>query len=135
MKVFVSHSRIALNTEDLQKVIVLVFVVLRMVQMYCLLLEATPLHLAIVSDHPAMVKYLLDQEITSITDNKFGQNALDVAIALDKENCASQIIKHERWEQAMKPLSSSSKTQLQLLVEKIPELAMVSNMKWQPVSL
>jgi 6-pyruvoyl-tetrahydropterin synthase len=105
MKVFVSHSRIALNTEDLQK--------------------ATPLHLAIVSDHPAMVKYLLDQEITSITDNKFGQNALDVAIALDKENCASQIIKHERWEQAMKPLSSSSKTQLQLLVEKIPELAMV----------
>lgn len=59
-------------------------------------LQATALHLAVVADHPDMIAYLLDLNAL-LTDNSNGQNALDVAIALDLETCASVFVSHERY--------------------------------------
>ena len=44
-----------------------------------------------------MTAYLLDQN-ACLSDNKFGQNCLDVALALEKEDSAAVIVKHQRWE-------------------------------------
>ena len=64
-------------------------------QTYCVDLQATPLHLAVVQNHPVMTAYLLDQNVC-LSDNKFGQNSLDVALALEKEDCAAMIVTHKR---------------------------------------
>ncbi|XP_062502217.1 transient receptor potential cation channel subfamily A member 1-like isoform X2 [Corticium candelabrum] len=86
--------------------------------------KATPLHLAVVANHAVMTAYLLDQN-ACLSDNKFGQNCLDVALALEKEDSAAVIVKHQRWRESMKPLGSNAKSQLELMVEKMPNLALV----------
>ncbi|XP_062503114.1 transient receptor potential cation channel subfamily A member 1-like isoform X2 [Corticium candelabrum] len=93
--------------------------------------KATPLHLAVVQNHADMTAYLLDQDDLSDEnvslcrfDNKFGQNSLDVALALGNEDCTAVIVKHKGWRKSMKPLGSNKKTQLELMVEKMPDQAL-----------
>jgi transient receptor potential cation channel subfamily A protein 1 len=91
--------------------------------------KATALHLAVVADHPDVTEFLLDNG-ASVTDNEIGQNCLDVAINKCFEGCAYTIVRHERWKETMKPLDTKvrmnrQKSQLQRMVEKIPDAAMI----------
>lgn len=52
--------------------------------------------MAVMADHPDMITYLLDQNAL-LVDNVFGQNALDVAITFDLEDCVSVLVGHERY--------------------------------------
>jgi ankyrin repeat protein len=88
--------------------------------------KATALHLAAARNHTDAVVLLLDNK-AKITDNVVGQNCLDIAIAREFPECASVIINHSRWEDAMKPLADNpaATSQMQLLVQKMPEQAVM----------
>ena len=106
MKKLVSVYPKELITTDIEKVL---FIVLEVTvvyagtyKLYYTDVQATPLHLAVVQNHADMTAYLLDQDDLSDEnvslcrfDNKFGQNSLDVALALGNEDCTAVIVKHK----------------------------------------
>ncbi|RMX38686.1 hypothetical protein pdam_00005931 [Pocillopora damicornis] len=103
--------------------------------------DRTPLHLAatkgseecveyILETHPgttaghaSLVTYLLSVKEQEILLNSQNQNVLDLAISNDKEAVAMAIIEHPRWKEVMDSAVGGGVSQIQTLVEKMPEVA------------
>ena len=76
-------------------------------------------------NQPKLITLLLDCGAV-ILDDKNWQNPLDMAVAKSHDGCALAFIDHERWEEAMKPISRDMKIQLREMVIKMPDVAQVS---------
>ncbi|XP_062509618.1 transient receptor potential cation channel subfamily A member 1-like isoform X2 [Corticium candelabrum] len=107
----------------------------------------TALHLAVKANHPDVVKFLLDSGAAFVMNN-VDQNPLDEAIHYGNQATAIAIAEHDRWEDALRAkvrrvvvdvkshligsadgekvfrLKEEEKTQLQLMVEKMPKVAL-----------
>jgi len=85
--------------------------------------QNTALNLAATTGHASLVTYLLSVKEQEILLNKFNQNVLDLAISNDKEEVAMAIIEHSRWKEVLDAAVGGGVSQIQTLVEKMPDVA------------
>ncbi|XP_027052782.1 transient receptor potential cation channel subfamily A member 1-like [Pocillopora damicornis] len=85
--------------------------------------QNTALNLAATAGHASLVTYLLSVKEQEILLNSQNQNVLDLAISNDKEAVAMAIIEHPRWKEVMDSAVGGGVSQIQTLVEKMPEVA------------
>lgn len=76
-------------------------------------------------NHCKLVTLLLDNK-AELFDDENSQNPLDVAVADNNASCALAIISHDRWDEALKPMSMDTKIQLREMVIKMPNVALVT---------
>jgi len=85
--------------------------------------QNTALNLAATSGHASLVSYLLSVKEQEILLNSHNQNVLDLAISNDKEEVAMAIIEHSRWKEVIDAAVGGGVSQIQTLVEKMPDVA------------
>ncbi|XP_065840029.1 transient receptor potential cation channel subfamily A member 1-like [Oscarella lobularis] len=86
--------------------------------------KSTALHVACSSNSSDVVAFLLNQK-AAITLNMFQKNFLDIAIEKNHVESALAIASDKRWKEAMRTSVDGEKPQLQSLVERMPDVALV----------
>lgn len=85
--------------------------------------QNTALNLAAIAGHASLVTYLLNVKEQEILLNSQNQNVLDLAISNENAAVAMAIIEHSRWKEVMDSAVGGVVSQIQILVEKMPEVA------------
>ncbi|XP_031565445.1 transient receptor potential cation channel subfamily A member 1-like [Actinia tenebrosa] len=83
----------------------------------------TALNLAATAGHAHIVEFLLSIDSLMITCNASDMNALDLAIENKWENVALVIADHERWQQVLHPTPLGDNSQMDILVQTLPNVA------------
>ncbi|KAL9951427.1 hypothetical protein ACROYT_G044086 [Oculina patagonica] len=83
----------------------------------------TAMHLAAINGHPGVVKYFLSLPKTVVQKNGNNQNILDIAVSSQFREVATVVAKHERWQEVMSKCSTGLVTVMQVLVQRMPEVA------------
>ncbi|XP_070579650.1 transient receptor potential cation channel subfamily A member 1-like [Ptychodera flava] len=86
----------------------------------------TALHHSAASGHVAVTKKLLEKGADVTMENDAGKNALEVAIEKLHEGTAKVIMEHSSWHQALVVRDKDGTTPLKLLIEKLPDVALVA---------
>ncbi|CAH3153560.1 unnamed protein product, partial [Porites evermanni] len=73
--------------------------------------------------HAEILKYLLSKPEQLVSVNERNQNILDIAIEARQEAVALAIVEHKRWKEVLRTTTHGSHTQIQLLVQHMPEVA------------
>lgn len=85
--------------------------------------QNTALHMAAKGGHAEILKYLLSKSEQLVSVNERNQNILDIAIEARQEAVAMGIVEHRRWKEVLRSTTHGSHTQIQLLVQHMPEVA------------
>lgn len=85
--------------------------------------QNTSLHMAAKGGHADILKYLLSKPEQLVSVNERNQNILDIAIEARQEAVAMGIVEHKRWKEVLRSTTHGSHTQIQLLVQHMPEVA------------
>ncbi|KAM7438709.1 Transient receptor putative cation channel subfamily A member 1 [Porites harrisoni] len=86
-------------------------------------IQNTALHMAAKGGHAEILKYLLSKPEQLVSVNERNQNILDIAIEARQEAVALAIVEHKRWKEVLRTTTHGSHTQIQLLVQHMPEVA------------
>ncbi|XP_078365223.1 transient receptor potential cation channel subfamily A member 1-like isoform X2 [Oculina patagonica] len=85
--------------------------------------QNTALHMTAKGGHAEILKYLLSKSEQLVSVNERNQNILDIAIEARQEAVAMAIVEHRRWKEVLRSTTHGSHTQIQLLVQHMPEVA------------
>ncbi|KAJ7374941.1 Transient receptor putative cation channel sub A member 1 [Desmophyllum pertusum] len=85
--------------------------------------QNTALHMTAKGGHAEILKYLLSKSEQLVSVNERNQNILDIAIEARQEAVAMGIVEHRRWKEVLRSTTHGSHTQIQLLVQHMPEVA------------
>ncbi|XP_031567523.1 transient receptor potential cation channel subfamily A member 1-like isoform X2 [Actinia tenebrosa] len=85
--------------------------------------QNTALNLAALHGHEELVEDLLSRSNQQILMNNFNQNALDIAIRMEKKDVAMTIADHDRWRELMNTSSPGGLGQMKVLLIKMPDVA------------
>ncbi|WAR23312.1 TRPA1-like protein [Mya arenaria] len=92
---------------------------------------STALHLASKEDHPNAVGLLLSLGAKMITIDKNDHTFMDIALQERHSEVAFAVIRHDRWEQALKMCSKQYGTIMNGLVQCLPDVCMAALDKCQ----
>lgn len=87
--------------------------------------RSTALDVAAHFGNPCIVRVLLDHGASVTNKSVFGMGCLEAAISGSKEETCMEIVKHNRWKEAVKVSGSDGFCLMKQLLEKFPEVAKV----------
>ncbi|XP_074616344.1 transient receptor potential cation channel subfamily A member 1-like isoform X1 [Acropora palmata] len=85
--------------------------------------QNTALHMGAKGGNAEILQYLLSKPEQLVSVNERNQNILDIAIEARQEAVAMGIVEHKRWKEVLRSTTHGSHTQIQLLVQHMPEVA------------
>ncbi|XP_068726083.1 transient receptor potential cation channel subfamily A member 1-like [Montipora capricornis] len=83
----------------------------------------TAMHLAASNGHAAVLNFLLSSKNAQILKNSNQENILDIATRTDQREVAAVIVKHERWDEALRNCSTALCPLMKKIIIKMPEVA------------